>query len=78
MTFDREPDLDNANVGMPCIVLNIHGSHLRNQVASFFYVKMRLVADNLLVLLKESFLQLDGVILRIVSVTSRSGGHNGI
>lgn len=34
MTFDREPDLDNANVGTPMEILC--GSHLRNQVASVF------------------------------------------
>ena len=35
MTFDREPDLDNANVGTPIICI-IRGSYLRNQVASVF------------------------------------------
>jgi hypothetical protein len=36
VNFDREPDLDNANVGTPMEILC--GSHLRNQVASVFYL----------------------------------------
>ncbi len=38
MTFDREPDLDNANVGMPCR----NGRFMRKLTetgASFFVVK---------------------------------------
>ncbi len=31
MTFDREPDLDNANVGMPDIIF---GSNTRNAEAA--------------------------------------------
>ena len=38
MTFDREPDLDNANVGTPIICI-IRGSYLRNQVASALFLQ---------------------------------------
>jgi len=43
MTFDREPDLDNANVGMPERKLQENLSNFRSYRigSSFFYCEFR-------------------------------------
>jgi len=43
MTFDREPDLDNANVGMPVLYFQEKLNLLRSYQmgSSFFYCKGR-------------------------------------